>query len=1065
MSSRQADTVLHGLTRLVEAQTAMVPDAQLLRRFAAHRDEGAFAVLVHRHGPLVYGVCRNVLRRQHDAEDAFQATFLVLARRAGAIREGQALGGWLYRVAYRVAMKARRSADLRRLREDKAAKPDEDRASTEIAWRELQSMLDEELNRLPAKYRAPFVLCCLTGKSKAEAAAELRWKEGTVSSRLARARELLQGRLARRGVTLSALLSGLAISQNGTATAVPAALMAVTQEQSLAFAAGRTVTGAPAALARSVLRGSRINRFAMVATLLAVVGLTGATTVAILNRPSEPESPATPPVVREDDVGTADGRPLDVPAALPPGPRMTVSGSVLGPEDKELFRGENIEIKKPFSGAEIAVTVSPPMRPDEMIGPGRHDSQLLGRGRTDANGQFELSVAQTTLGHRHLTVWASAAGYTPFVQRVEPHAIANPKHEFFGKYGLALLPGWTVRGRLLDPEGHPATRVRVHYMGMVNKVKKAGSMPFNLVYYDPPVPLPGWQNEITTDDAGIFTVRDVLPNTNILLQVRDERYATSWLHIQSTEEQVGKPVELTLSPPRVLVGRLSAQDTNEPLANADIVIQSMAPHPPPPYGALPGYVTARTDENGEFRVRPFLGERLEAFIYPAKGEPYLPVRHFLKLPTGTSEHRFDLSIPLGIQIRGKVEDETNRPVAGAAVIYQWGYQNNPYRKPAEDRKDVEWRHRGTVTDAAGKFTLTVPPGPGQLLVKAVESDFIRVETSSEAVEGGKGGIPYFPNAFVSLQLRPTDEPRDLSIRLRRGVAFRGRVVASDGTPVKVALLFSTQFIPDGIEFQGRPLLVRDGVFELAGCNPNGKVAVWLFNPQSFEAAFAEFDADVGGEPVVRLAPMVHVRLFAVDGEGKRVPGVSVRVELVLRPGDDSTLSADKGTLAGISVPITRFITRDFRSTESGKSKSPPGTLIPGATYSIQARTASALSKTITFTAPMTGVRDLGNVTVESLPAGKKETSPATVGQAYVYKPVASDPDGDPLLFDLVRGPTGMTVDPQSGAIYWVPSPKQVGTHTVALRVSDPYGGSSIQAWQITVAAAPPATTAADKDKR
>src|SRR5262249_4852130 len=138
MATRRAETVLHGLSRLAEAQSAQLTDVQLLRRFAAHRDEGAFAALVHRHGPLVLGVCRNVLRSQPDAEDAFQATFLVLARRAGAIREGQALGSWLYRVAYRVSVKSRLAADRRRRREDQAARPAEDRPAGEIAGRELQ---------------------------------------------------------------------------------------------------------------------------------------------------------------------------------------------------------------------------------------------------------------------------------------------------------------------------------------------------------------------------------------------------------------------------------------------------------------------------------------------------------------------------------------------------------------------------------------------------------------------------------------------------------------------------------------------------------------------------------------------------------------------------------------------------------------------------------------------------------------------------------------------------------------------------------------------------------------
>jgi DNA-directed RNA polymerase specialized sigma24 family protein len=133
MATRRAETVPHGLSRLVEAQSAQLSDGQLLRRFAAHRDQGAFAVLVHRHGPLVFGVCRNILRSQHDAEDAFQGTFLVLARRAGVIREGQALGSWLYRVAYRVSMKARLAADRRRRREDQAARPPEDWPAGDIA--------------------------------------------------------------------------------------------------------------------------------------------------------------------------------------------------------------------------------------------------------------------------------------------------------------------------------------------------------------------------------------------------------------------------------------------------------------------------------------------------------------------------------------------------------------------------------------------------------------------------------------------------------------------------------------------------------------------------------------------------------------------------------------------------------------------------------------------------------------------------------------------------------------------------------------------------------------------
>jgi RNA polymerase sigma factor (sigma-70 family) len=190
MARGPAGTILEQTRKAVGSGSADRPaDADLLGRYAAYNDQDAFAELVRRHGPLVLGVCRGFLRQEQDAEDAFQATFLVLARGAGSIRKGEAVGSWLYGVARRVAMRAKkttaRRAALERQAPGRAAEP----AASEAALRELQALLDDEVGRLPQKLRAPFVLCCLGGRGKAEAARELGWREGTVSSRLDQARQ------------------------------------------------------------------------------------------------------------------------------------------------------------------------------------------------------------------------------------------------------------------------------------------------------------------------------------------------------------------------------------------------------------------------------------------------------------------------------------------------------------------------------------------------------------------------------------------------------------------------------------------------------------------------------------------------------------------------------------------------------------------------------------------------------------------------------------------------------------------------------------------------------------
>jgi RNA polymerase sigma factor (sigma-70 family) len=261
---------IHNQAALEQARD--LPDGELLERFVTRRDSAAFTALVGRHGPMVMGVCRRLLRRREDAEDASQATFLVLAHKAAAVRKRESLPSWLHGVALRIARKAR-TEDLRqRGREVPAVDvPDAD-PSSDISLREALAVLDEELNRLPVSYRSPLILCYLEGKTQDEAARELALSVGAFRGRLERARERLRGRVTRRGVTLPALLLGTGLSIPAAQAAVCPAFLTATVGVALRFAADQAAS--PAVTARVVALAKGVTTMRI--TKLCILGLTAA---------------------------------------------------------------------------------------------------------------------------------------------------------------------------------------------------------------------------------------------------------------------------------------------------------------------------------------------------------------------------------------------------------------------------------------------------------------------------------------------------------------------------------------------------------------------------------------------------------------------------------------------------------------------------------------------------------------------------------------------------------------------------------------------------------------------
>jgi RNA polymerase sigma factor (sigma-70 family) len=280
VSHRQLETAI----QTARARTGP-SDPELLERFTRNRDEAAFAALVRRHHPMVLGVCRRVLHHAQDAEDACQAVFLVLARKATSVRGREVLAGWLYRVASRVATKARTSV-AKRSTTTAADVPGPDDATQDVTWREALAVLDEELVRLPAAYRAALVLCYLEGRTQDEAARQLGWSLGTLRGQLERAREKLRARLLRRGISLPAALFGVAL---GGAAASTASATAITR---LAVGSSSTVPARVAALANE---GTQTMFTAKARTGVALVFAAGVlVAVGVAAQPGGP--PKGPPV-------------------------------------------------------------------------------------------------------------------------------------------------------------------------------------------------------------------------------------------------------------------------------------------------------------------------------------------------------------------------------------------------------------------------------------------------------------------------------------------------------------------------------------------------------------------------------------------------------------------------------------------------------------------------------------------------------------------------------------------------------------------------------------------------
>ncbi len=845
MVNAQLGAVLRHIRRLRTSVGGAGTDGELVAAFSAHNDQAAFAGLVRRYGPLVLGVCRRVLRQEQDAEDAFQATFLVLARRAGTIRKRESLGSWLHGVAYRVAMRARQQAVRRRAREARAATAVPGDPSWQAAWQEVQVILDEEIRALPEKYRAAFVLCCLEGCPQAEAARRLGVKEGTVWSRLAQARRLLRERLARRGVALSAVLAATALAA-GRAPAVPAALAAATVKAASLFAgAGAVPAGAVAAnvlgLARGVQKSMFPTTIKATAFLLLAAGAVALGLGAALHGYAGPSPVAAAP----------EPAPQPPPAAAPPAaPRaeadaVEVSGQVLGPDGK------------PFAGARLLLWTSAAKKRDD----------LPTKATTGADGRFRFAASRADL-RRGAKVVATARGHGPDFVKLAPE---GRQAELTLRLVEDDVP---IEGRVLDLEGRPISGVTVAVTaleaGDLKAWLKARAGSADMVMKTAPAAVLDGPTSVPTDADGRVRLSGFGRGRVVQLTVRGPgiEYADLAVITQAgvadkvpaREHVYGPTFRHTVRPAKPIVGTVRDRRTGKPVAGARVVSP----------GATWDWPSATTDDQGRYRIDGV--GKAERYEVAAAALPYFnSTKWGIKDTPGLDPLTVDFDLDRGVAVRGRLTDKvTGRPVRGRVDYVPLA--DNPH---VGDYRELNMGQALAndfgSTGEDGSFTVIALPGPGLLMADADDTD--RYHTArSEGYKVARGTVQDH-HAVVRIDADEKDEKSlRYDIALEPGRTLAGTVVGPDGKPlagVRVAGLH-TRYVGE------RPDKLAGADFTVAGFgSPEARVLVFA-HPEKRLARVQVVPADRKDPLSVRLEPTGALVGRVLDADGKPQAGVKVQ---------------------------------------------------------------------------------------------------------------------------------------------------------------------------------------------
>jgi RNA polymerase sigma factor (sigma-70 family) len=808
---------------LVTRSPAQSPEDELAR-FVRDRDDRAFEAVVRRYGPMVLATCRRVLRDAHAAEDAFQATFLLLARKAVAGERFDNVGGWLHTTGCRVALALRRQARVRRRYEhvaDRAPSPSDGYESDA----DLARVLDEELTRLPDKYRLPLLLCYLRSQTQAEAAAELGVSVPTVCKRLARGRELLRGRLTVRGIAVSAAGFGTLLAPAAAECAVHPRLLAETVRAATGYALGQVVSGGNAAV--------RCADDAAVAAvppawrkwvLAAATVLTGAVAATLWPAARVPDPPPRPTPPAPAPVASAAGT-------------YPITGRVVDQHGR------------PVPDARVAVTVPPE---PAAAGRWRVNDVLIASGLSGADGRFRLPVPLAAGTDRDFETDTpiKVAAWLPG----RPPATASRRAGATWDVELRLPEPAAVRLRLVGPDGAAAVgvAVRVTRYGLLN-----GESP------DEPV-LPFWPPVAVSGPDGRVTLDGCSAGMRFQAMIYDDRFARQVIgpaDMGGAGPDRETVVKVEPAPPFEV--KVCAADTGRPLGGAKVWVTADGSA-----GRESDFqISGETRADGTFRTPPFAAARFVLSVFPPDGSAYLTVaRELDRDPADPDRTSVTVNLPRGVLVRGRVV-HGDAPVAGARV------QMVPLAvAPGAANPDVRTGSFGVVrTGTDGRFAAGAPAGRVIVMSHAPGDDWV-----SRPVPPGPDGSPpaltVYAHACEVIDLAAGAVPRELELRPTPGVRARVRVETSTGGVPPDAHVTSRCHVAPLVAGGLKMFPVVDGVAELPGCDAAREYPVVVIDSETEEAGVAVVRA--GAETRLRLAPVATAEVaFA---------GVAADAELVAR---------------------------------------------------------------------------------------------------------------------------------------------------------------------------------------